>query len=194
MSAEEDPFGDDGIVANGTDTNDTGTNSTAEEEEDVDKPPLPPWYLPNAAPAVAMFLTLTSHALFHLCCHWMVWFKAAALFVPTKKVFDGCYLQVTPREHRGQSDMVKVSKSRLTGRLGFMFQRQRYEYFASTDPEYSKLNQELLVGPDEAAAEGAVQLIPCTVLLSFQQKFKLEDAIGSHACSLQPARLKRASV
>ena len=41
---------------------------------------LPPWYLPSAWACVCLFVTLSLHALFFLLCHWLVSFKAWALY------------------------------------------------------------------------------------------------------------------
>lgn len=82
-----------------------------------------------------------------------------ALYSKSNKVVAGTYLCVTPREHRGTPDMCEVNKSKMTGRLGFMFQRQRYEYFAETEAEYKALKDDDFVGE----GEGAVQLIPSPI-------------------------------
>ena len=106
-------------------------------QEEAEKPPLPAFYLPNAYAAVGLFLTVTSHILFHVLCHWMVGFKARMLYTESKPVYDGCFVQVVPIEHRGKAEIVQVNKSRLTGELRFKFQRQVYEYYGASCQLYS---------------------------------------------------------
>ena len=69
---------------------------------------LPPEYLPSAWACLALFGTLTVHALFHLLCHWIVGFKAASLFQPAKKVEEGCFVLVVPPPNRGSAALVPV--------------------------------------------------------------------------------------
>lgn len=60
---------------------------------------LPPAYLPSAWACLALFTTLTLHALFFLLGHWMVGFKAWSLYDHAgKKVDKSCFLLVTPPE------------------------------------------------------------------------------------------------
>lgn len=107
--------------------------------------PLPSTWAPNAWASAALFASLSLHAFFYLLCHWKVKFRAAALFSPSNRVYEGCYLQITPHAHKGKADLVPVWSSDSSLNLGFLFQRQRYEYF---DPE----------GDEEA---GDVRLVKC---------------------------------
>ena len=50
---------------------------------------LPPSYLPSAWACLALFTSITLHALFYLMCHWIIVFKAKILFSPAKKVIEG---------------------------------------------------------------------------------------------------------
>ena len=50
---------------------------------------LPPSYLPSAWACLALFTSITLHALFYLMCHWIIAFKAKILFSPAKKVIEG---------------------------------------------------------------------------------------------------------
>jgi len=47
---------------------------------------LPAWWLPSAVACAALFLSLSGTALFFLLCHWLVGFKAWALFAPVNEV------------------------------------------------------------------------------------------------------------
>ena len=85
-------------------------------------------------------------------CHWVPWFKVAALYEPADNVTVGCFVQVTPKEHRGSTSIEVVTKSGLTGRLGFSFQRQNYEYYGASDPTLASMTTADLVGPSGAAA------------------------------------------
>ena len=62
----------------------------------------------DSVQTLAMFILITAHALFHLMCHWLVWFEAAALYVPASNVEKGTYVQVDPKPHRGASAIVEV--------------------------------------------------------------------------------------
>jgi len=86
---------------------------------------LPPWYLPSAWACLALFATLTAHALFHLLCIWLVNFKAYSLFTPVKgKVSTGDFVLVQPPANRGKSEFVVIVKSSVTGEQKIEFQRQ----------------------------------------------------------------------
>jgi cation-transporting ATPase 13A1 len=89
---------------------------------------LPPAYLPSAWACLALFSTLTLHALFFLLCHWIVEFKALSLFAPAKKVDVGCFILVKPPANRGKSAMVIVQKAKSSGYTQIEFQRQTYIY------------------------------------------------------------------
>lgn len=98
------------------------------KEKSGESATLPPEYLPSAWACLALFATLTAHALFHLLCHWIVAFKAMALFQPAKKVEEGCFILITPPPNRGHGAMVEVKKSATAGTLQVDFQRQKYIY------------------------------------------------------------------
>ena len=107
--------------------NSTGAAKAGEEEEEEERP-LPSAYLPDAGAVAALFLLMSAHALFHLLCHWLVWFRTSALFEPAKEPAPGRFLHVVPHEHRGQPALVQIEKSAVSERLEFSFQRQRYEF------------------------------------------------------------------
>jgi hypothetical protein len=169
-----------------------------------DSPCCPSHYPTHAQPqTLALFILLTIHALFHLMCHWMVRFEAAALYIPATTVAPGTYVQVEPKAHRGAPSIEEVrllpgwtsrtrilallfsipSKvspcsiavglravgtrhstrshmeldlshnlpsqvtiSKITRRLGFTFQRQRYEYIKAGDPELDTIPEDALAG------------------------------------------------
>ena len=60
---------------------------------------------------------MSSHALFHLLCHWMVWFKAKALFEPLQSVSEiesgGTFAMVIPQPHRGACSVRSRSRCQL---------------------------------------------------------------------------------
>ena len=85
-------------------------------------------------------------------CHWVPWFKVAALYEPADNVTVGCFVQVTPKQHRGSTSIETVTKSKLTGRLGFAFQRQNYEYYSAGDPTLASMTTADLVGSADTAA------------------------------------------
>ncbi|RYG67330.1 hypothetical protein EON64_07680, partial [archaeon] len=91
---------------------------------------LPPEYLPSAWACLALFATLSCHALFFLMCHWVVAFKAATIFKPANKVDEGCVLLVKPPANRGSPALVAVQKS-ANQQLFVDFQRQKYLFTPS---------------------------------------------------------------
>ena len=114
---------------------------------------LPPEYLPSAWACLALFATLTIHALFYLLGHWIVSFKALSLYKPANKVEDGCYVLITPPPNRGNPALVPVHIAGTTviggnkknksiqnnnnhkdsnSILQVEFQRQKYNYIPST--------------------------------------------------------------
>eukprot|EP00041_Stephanoeca_diplocostata_P039356 m.1618071 g.1618071 ORF g.1618071 m.1618071 type:complete len:1536 (+) comp25376_c1_seq1:138-4745(+) len=133
------------------------TNHSDEEAEDVVKPPMPSFYMPDPWATAALFLLVSLHILFHLMCHWMVWFRAAALYAPSDVFETGSFVQITPKQHRGQSSMERIERSKVTGRLGFHFQRQKYEFIPEGDPEFSVVE----AGGADFAGDGmnAVRLV-----------------------------------
>lgn len=108
---------------------------------------MPSTWAPNAWASAALFGTLSLHAFFHLLCHWRVRFKASMFYSPATSVKEGCYVQVTPPPHRGQAALELLHYSESSLRLGFTFQRQRYEYCPSDDED----------------SVGEVRLTPCPV-------------------------------
>ncbi len=108
------------------------------EEKSGDTISLPPEYLPSAWACLALFMTLSIHALFHLLCHWLVGFKAGALFRASSKVEEGCFVLITPPPNRGGQQLVPIQKSAVgaAGSSGNVtlfaeFQRQKYIYTPS---------------------------------------------------------------
>eukprot|EP01031_Cornospumella_fuschlensis_P038870 gene38870-47281_t len=91
---------------------------------------LPPEYLPSAWACLAMFATLSCHALFFLMCHWVVAFKAATLFKPASKVEEGCFVLIKPPANRGSPALVMVQKG-ANQQLFVDFQRQKYLFTPS---------------------------------------------------------------
>ena len=90
---------------------------------------LPPWYLPSAWACLALFLTLTAHALFHLLCLWLVEFKALALLNPVKgPISVGDVVLIKPPANRGKAEFAEVQRAAITGDLKVDFQRQSYTY------------------------------------------------------------------
>merc|ERR1711871_336844 len=121
----DDPFGSLlPVVGNVTfvEANETDTNTTANSGR-----PLPSPYLPSALATFALFSAVVLHALFHLLCHWLFWFRAAALFSVTTKVDAGVSVLMQPPTNHGKADLCTVSRSSRTNRLVFTFQRQLYE-------------------------------------------------------------------
>jgi cation-transporting ATPase 13A1 len=94
---------------------------------------LPPTYLPSAWSCLALFLTLTIHALFYLMGHWIVEFKAQTLYSPAGKVDTDGHVLVVPPDNRGKSQLVQVKKSKASRDLLLEFQRQSYQYVPATD-------------------------------------------------------------
>jgi cation-transporting ATPase 13A1 len=93
---------------------------------------LPPSYLPSAWACLALFASITVHALFYLLCHWIVSFKASTLYSPAVKVEEGSWVLVTPPANRGKPLMVMIVKSPTTSVLQIEFQRQKYLYTPSS--------------------------------------------------------------
>ncbi|GBG27063.1 Manganese-transporting ATPase 1 [Hondaea fermentalgiana] len=98
-----------------------------EEDEEEEERPLPPAYLPDAGASAALFVLLSSTALFHLLCHWLVWFHALMYFVPSDTISEGSVIHVVPYAHRGKPELVTVKRDASSKRLTIEFQRQRFE-------------------------------------------------------------------
>ena len=93
--------------------------------------PLPAKWLPNAWACAALFALCTATALTYLLCNWLKWFRAAVLYCPVSgsvELSDQLFAHVMPHAHRGKADITPLQLSARTGRLTFMFQRQRYEF------------------------------------------------------------------
>eukprot|EP00038_Savillea_parva_P008274 m.175862 g.175862 ORF g.175862 m.175862 type:complete len:1518 (-) comp14065_c0_seq1:304-4857(-) len=190
MTISDSDAENDGKSINGTSANGTATE---EDAEDIVKPPMPPWYLPNPWATLAMFILITSHALFHLMCHWLVWFEAAALYMPADKVAPGVYVQVDPKAHRGASSIVEVTYSKITRKLGFTFQRQRYEYLPPGDEELDSIPADSLAGegPDAfrlvalPVHEPVETYVTCTGLSGSEIPVRKEK-YGQNTLSIRP--------
>jgi len=89
---------------------------------------LPPEYLPSAWACLALFATLSLHALFHLMCYWQVDFKAITLFSKATEVHEDTYVVITPPDNRGKAEFVRVQKSVHTDSMQVEFQRQTFTF------------------------------------------------------------------
>eukprot|EP00930_Biecheleria_cincta_P038547 TRINITY_DN26478_c0_g1_i1.p1 TRINITY_DN26478_c0_g1~~TRINITY_DN26478_c0_g1_i1.p1 ORF type:complete len:1488 (+),score=365.22 TRINITY_DN26478_c0_g1_i1:27-4466(+) len=121
-------------------------------EDRLPQEPLPSEWAPNPWASASLFATLSLHAFFHLLCHWKVSFRASVLFQPARSVREGYYVQVTPHPHKGQPAMVPLVHSESTLRLGFVFQRMRFEYWEPGDG-----------GVDASEEVGEVRVSRCPV-------------------------------
>jgi len=141
-----------------------GTTGTTDGTlTDEDGRALPAAWLPDAVPCAMIFGLMTATALFFLLCHWLVSFKALALFSPTNSVKAGSYLFVQPHPHRGKAQIVKVSTSETSGALGFLFQRQKYDYLDAKGYGYTKAIDKLELidthTKEGSTSIGAVKLV-----------------------------------
>mmetsp|Transcript_62322 Transcript_62322/g.190446 ORF Transcript_62322/g.190446 Transcript_62322/m.190446 type:complete len:1465 (-) Transcript_62322:85-4479(-) len=133
----------------------------AEESElKIDEEALPSKLLPGAWTCALIFLTISSHILFHLMCHWSISFKAACLFQPTKRIRTGTFVRLTPQANKGKAAICEVEESEVTLKNNFTFQYQVYEVVepGEDDPELS----------GDADAYG-VRLIRCPVNLKWRE-------------------------
>ncbi len=102
-------------------------------EKNPDSPvSLPPAFLPSAWACLALFATLTFHALFFLLGHWIVEFKALTLYHPAKVVEEGAVVLVVPQTNRGKAAIVDVKTIHSSNTLQIEFQRQNYVYIPSS--------------------------------------------------------------
>jgi hypothetical protein len=102
-----------------------------DDEEDEIERPLPSEWLPSPWAILALMLTGFFHALLHLLCLWLPWFKAKVHYEPAKlSETEGLEMLVTPLKYRGKADICKVSYSDIHKRHVFEFQRQTFECFA----------------------------------------------------------------
>ena len=130
--------------------------------------------LPSAVACVGLFLSLTGTALFFLLCHWLVGFKAWALYDPLgseEAVSEGVFLLVEPVEHRGKAAIVPVKKFSHGG-LGVVFQRQNYDYYSALLRDYKKATTGCVGGGKDdkkgkgssaVVVVGAIVLVACPV-------------------------------
>lgn len=127
---------------------DRGENKTEEElkrelfgdeeivlEVEEEARPLPSKYLPDAWACLFFFVTLTLHALFYLMCHWVVGFRARALYVDSNDVNNKCHALIVPQKHKGRPALVPIRSSKQGGGLVVEYQRQLYEYWGPDDED-----------------------------------------------------------
>lgn len=127
-------------------------------ELEIDESSLPSQILPSAWTCAVIFLSVTTHILFHLMTVWSVTFKALTLFEPTKKVSKGIFVKVMPHANKGKAAICEIEESEITLKHHFTFQYQAYEFVepGDEDPE--------LVGD---AANWGVRLIQCPTNLKW---------------------------
>eukprot|EP00940_MAST-03C_sp_MAST-3C-sp2_P002306 g2306.t1 len=123
--------------------------------------PLPSQALPSATSAVALFLTISAHVLFHLMCHWQASFKTWALFSPARNVRAGHSILCVPQKHRGKAGISLLQQS-SEGFLFFQFQRTIYRYVAIKDAK-SIASEETadFIGPSDAI--GMIRPVRCPI-------------------------------
>ena len=123
-------------------------------EKNPDSPvSLPPAFLPSAWACLALFATLTIHALFFLLGHWIVEFKALTLYHPATVVEEGAVVLVVPQPNRGKAAVVDVKTIHSSNTLQIEFQRQNYVYIPAS-----------ALGADSAACpNGIFELISCPI-------------------------------
>lgn len=103
------------------------------KEKTGDTVSLPPDYLPSAWACLALFVSISGHALFFLMCHWVVKFKALTLYKPvteSSKVDEHSFVLIVPPPNRGSAALVPMKKAAFMGSntLYCEFQRQKYIY------------------------------------------------------------------
>lgn len=113
----------------------SGSKDEKEKELKIDYESLPSTILPNAWSCALIFLTITSHILFHLMCVWSIAFKANCLFQPTSRVRPGSFVWLTPHANKGKADICKVDESEVTLKFIFTFQYQGYEVVEPGDED-----------------------------------------------------------
>jgi len=138
----------------------SGQQDRKDTELTIDYESLPSQILPSAWSCALIFVTVSSHILFHLCCVWMVSFKALTLFQESKHVKHGCFLRVTPHANKGKADICRVEESDVSLKFMFTFQYQVYEVVepGTEDPD--------LVGDVDSYG---VRLIQCPVNLQWKE-------------------------
>jgi cation-transporting ATPase 13A1 len=142
---------------------------------------LPPTYLPNAWACLAMFATLSLHALFFLLGHWMVGFKAWSLYdsAKGKSVDKSCFLLVIPPANRGKEALVPLGTSSFSDGLQVEFQRQTYTYTPS-----SKLG----VSGATRFPNGVFSLSSCPVNLPLTHYIECPGHVTNQAVDLNTER------
>lgn len=128
---------------------------------------LPSPWLPSALSCVGLFLTLTGTALFFLLCHWLVGFKAWALYEPLRsdEMVKGAstWLMIEPVEHRGKPAICPV-KQFSHGGLGVIFQRQSYDFYSVLENGYKQKTESCAdSGLASGGVLGAIVLVSCPV-------------------------------
>jgi cation-transporting ATPase 13A1 len=124
--------------------------------------PLPSKYLPNAWAGALLFAVCTLNCLFFLLGYWYVGFKAASLFAPDPAVKEGSSVHVRTQAHKGSDAMCKLRRScQPPHRLGFEFQRQRYEYVSPQDAERERTQDVDITGLGEG--NGYIRHMKCPV-------------------------------
>lgn len=105
------------------------------KNNEADDVTLPPEYLPSAWACLLLFLTLTTHALFHLMCHWNIKFKALTLFKSSKTIDLDSYVLIQPPLNRGNAELVPIKQFHIKNfeRLYCEFQHQKYLYTSPND-------------------------------------------------------------
>ena len=103
------------------------------EAEEEEARSLPSKYLPSAGACLLLFATCTLHALFLLMCHWVVPFKAKALYAAADQVSNRCHALILPQKHKGRPALAPVRSAKIGAGLVVEYQRQLYEYWGPDD-------------------------------------------------------------
>ena len=103
------------------------------EVEEEEARSLPSKYLPSAGACLLLFATCTLHALFLLMCHWVVPFKAKALYAAADQVSNRCHALILPQKHKGRPALAPVRSAKIGAGLVVEYQRQLYEYWGPDD-------------------------------------------------------------
>ncbi len=84
--------------------------------------------MPSAWACLAIFLTVVSHILFHLMCHWSLKFKVAATYEPAESLDADCFLLVMPHNQKGFPELGRICEPSVANNCTFEFQHIRYLY------------------------------------------------------------------
>jgi len=139
----------------------SGKQDRKETDLDIDYEQLPSKLLPNAWSCALIFLTISSHILFHLMCVWSIGFKATCLFQPSSRVRPGCFVRLTPHANKGKADICRLDESEVTLKYIFTFQYQSYEVV-----EPGEEDPDLIDGDSDT---WGVRLIKCPTNLRWQE-------------------------